>query len=120
MEAPETKYAKSGDISIAYRRIGDESPIDLVIVPGYVSHVEMGGDLPQAQRFLARILTYARVVVFDKRGTGMSDPVPTVPTLEERMDDIRAVMDDAGIRRASFLAVSEGAPMALLFAATYP
>jgi class 3 adenylate cyclase len=120
MEAPVTKYAKSGDISIAYRQIGDESPIDLVIVPGYVSHVEMGGDLPQAQRFLARILTYARVIVFDKRGTGMSDPVPTVPTLEERMDDIRAVMDDAGIRRASFLAVSEGAPMALLFAATYP
>lgn len=119
LKQPETRYAKSGDVSIAYQVAGD-GPIDLVVVPGYLSHVELVWELPQAVRLLERLVSFARVISFDKRGTGMSDPVAVVPTLEERMDDIRAVMDAAGSERAALLAISEGAPLAILFSATYP
>lgn len=119
MDSPETRYAKSGDISIAYQVVGD-GPFDIVLVPGFVSHVELGWKVPVAARTRERLLEFSRLIVFDKRGTGMSDRVTGAPTLEERMDDVRAVMDAAASTRAAILGVSEGAPMSLLFAAAYP
>ena len=118
---PETKYAKSGGVHIAYQVVG-EGPFDLVLIPGWVSHVELLWEEPTIARFFHRLASFSRLIVFDKRGTGISDPVPLTQllTLEERMDDVRAVMDAAGSERAAFFAVSEGGPMALLFAATYP
>ena len=113
------KYAKSGDVSIAYRVIG-EGPIDLVVVPGFVSHLEVSTENAGVRHIIERLSTFARVILFDKRGTGMSDPVADVPTLETRMDDVRAVMDAVGSERAVLVGVSEGAPMCVLFAATYP
>lgn len=95
-------------------------PADLVLVPGWVSHVEFVEELPEARHFVGRLTSFARLIAFDKRGTGLSDRVTDLPTLEERMDDVRAVMDAAGSERASLLGVSEGAPMSILFAATYP
>jgi len=115
----ETRYAMSGDVHIAYRVIGD-GPLDLVIVPGFVSHLEIMPENPGIRRLMERLTTFARVIPFDKRGTGMSDPVAGVPTLEERMDDVRAVMDAAGSERAALFGISEGAPMSILFAAMYP
>jgi class 3 adenylate cyclase len=90
------------------------------MVPGFISHLEMGGELPQIRHIGERLVGFSRVIMFDKRGTGLSDPVSRVPSLEERMDDIRAVMDAAGSERASLLGLSEGVPLAILFAATYP
>ena len=116
---PPTQYARSGDVSIAYQVVGD-GPIDVVLVPGYVSHVEMLWDFPGAVRMIERITSFARLIVFDKRGGGMSDPVAGAPILEERIDDVRAVMEAAGSERAVLLGVSEGVPMCLLFAATHP
>jgi pimeloyl-ACP methyl ester carboxylesterase len=118
---PQTRYAKSGDVNIAYQVFGD-GPRDLVFVPGFVSHVEMAWEEPHAARFLERLGSFCRVVMFDKRGTGMSDRVAIneLPTLEQRMDDVRAVMDAAGSPRAALLGVSEGGAMCMLFAATYP
>jgi pimeloyl-ACP methyl ester carboxylesterase/class 3 adenylate cyclase len=118
VDAGEIKYAKSDGVHVAYRVIGGEGP-DLVVVPGFVSHVECAFEEPSLARFIDRLCGFARVTLFDKRGTGLSDR-GGVSTLEERMDDIRAVMDDAGIERASFFGVSEGGPLTLLFAATYP
>jgi pimeloyl-ACP methyl ester carboxylesterase len=119
MGAPETRYAKSGDVNIAYQVSGD-GPIDLVFVPGYVTHLELHWKMPTFTPFLARLSSFCRLIRFDKRGTGMSDPVSGAPTLETRMDDVRAVMDAVGSRRAAFYGLSEGAAMAILFAATYP
>src|SRR3954469_19694220 len=116
---PVTQYAKSGDVHIAYQAFGNGS-INLVMVPGFVSNVENYWDQPDFARFLNRLATYARVVTFDKRGTGMSDRVAELPGLDQRMDDLRAVMDAAGMEQASLLGISEGAPLAVLFAATYP
>jgi class 3 adenylate cyclase len=116
---PQTQYARAGDISIAYQVVGD-GPTDLVLVPGYVSHVEMLWDFPGAVRMIERITSFARLIVFDKRGGGMSDPVAGAPILEERIDDVRAVMEAAGSERAVLLGVSEGVPMCLLLAATHP
>jgi pimeloyl-ACP methyl ester carboxylesterase len=116
---PETRYARSGAVSIAYQVAG-EGPFDLVRVPGWVSHVELGWAAPPFDRILRRLASFCRLIVFDKRGTGMSDRVSGAPTLETRMDDLRAVMDAAGSARAAVLGLSEGAPMSLLFAATYP
>jgi pimeloyl-ACP methyl ester carboxylesterase len=116
---PVTQYAKSGDLSIAYQVIG-KGPIDLVIVPGWVSHIEIVWEEPEAAAFLRRLGNFSRLILFDKRGTGMSDPVTHAPPLDERMDDIRAVMDAAGSDRAALLGYSEGAPLALMFAATQP
>ena len=116
---PETRYAHSGDISIAYQTIG-HGPLDIVIVPGSISHVEFHHELPGFTAFLHRLSRFARVVTFDKRGQGLSDRVSGVPSLEERMDDVRAVMDGVGSKRAVLLGFSEGSPMSVLFAATYP
>src|SRR5947208_2806662 len=116
---PVTQYAKSGDVHIAYQAFGD-GPINLVMVPGFVSNVENYWDQPDFARFLNRLGSYARVVTFDKRGTGMSDRVAELPGLDQRMDDLRAVMDAAGMEQASLLGISEGGPLAVLFAATYP
>ena len=114
-----TRYARSGDVSIAYQVAGD-GPLDVVFVPGFVSHVEFGWELPGWGPAWRRLASFARLIVFDKRGTGLSDRTMLVPTLEERMDDVRAVMDAAGSKRAALIGLSEGGPMALLFAATYP
>jgi pimeloyl-ACP methyl ester carboxylesterase len=116
---PLIQYAKSGEVNIAYLAAG-EGPIDIVIVPGYVSHLEIGFENPGIRRVSERFMKFARLIAFDKRGTGMSDPVDAPPTLEERMDDVRAVMDAAGSERAALIGVSEGGPMSILFAATYP
>jgi class 3 adenylate cyclase len=118
-ETPETRYAKSGDVHIAYQVTG-EGPLDLVFVPGFVSHLEAGWQLPDYADFLRRLASFSRLILFDKRGTGMSDRTSQLFTLEQRMDDLRAVMDAAGSRRAAIFGVSEGGPMSILFAATYP
>ena len=115
---PETRYAKSGDVHIAYQVTGS-GPIDVVYVPGFVSHLDVSWDLPGFAHFFERIGRFARLIRFDKRGTGMSDRV-AVATLEERMDDLRAVMDAAGSEKAALIGYSEGGPMSLLFSATYP
>jgi class 3 adenylate cyclase len=116
---PETRYARSGDVSIAYQVIGD-GPRDLVFVPGIISHVEFFHELPGYTDFLEGLGRFARVIVFDKRGNGLSDRVVGAPSLEQRMDDIRAVMDATGSSRAALFGVSEGGPLSLMFAATYP
>ena len=95
-------------------------PIDIVYVPGFVSHVELIWDLPPAIHLIERMASFARLILFDKRGTGLSDPVVGAPTLEERMEDVRTVMEAAGSERAVLLGVSEGVPMSILFAATHP
>jgi class 3 adenylate cyclase len=116
---PVTRYALSGDVSIAYQVMGD-GPIDLVMVPGVVSHVEFMHELPGYTAFLRRLSNFARVITFDKRGQGLSDRVSGAPSLEERMDDVRAVMDAADSQRAALMGFSEGCAMSALFAATYP
>jgi class 3 adenylate cyclase len=119
VEVPDVQYAKSGDVNIAYQATG-EGPFDLVFVPGYVTHLELHWAMPSFAPFLERLSSFCRLIRFDKRGTGMSDRVSGAPTLETRMDDVRAVMDAVGSRRAAFYGVSEGAAMSILFAATYP
>lgn len=120
-DLPETRYAKSGDCHIAYQVVG-EGPFDLVFIPGFVSSVEYCWEDARLAHFYRRLASFARLIIFDKRGTGMSDPVPVehLPTLEQRMDDVRAVMDAAGSQQAALVGVSEGGPLSLLFAATYP
>jgi pimeloyl-ACP methyl ester carboxylesterase len=119
MPTPETRYAKSGDVNIAYQVSGD-GPFDLVFAPGYVTHLELHWKMPSFFPFLQELSSFCRLIRFDKRGTGMSDPVSGAPTLETRMDDVRAVMDAVGSKRAAFYGLSEGAAMSILFAATYP
>lgn len=114
-----TLYAKSGDVHIAYQIIGD-GPLDLVFVMGWVSNLDAFWTHPSCAGFLRRLASFSRVIVFDKRGTGLSDRVTELPTLEQRMDDVRAVMDAAGSKRAALFGISEGAAMCILFAATYP
>src|SRR5574342_913221 len=115
----ETKYARSGEVNIAYQIVGDGSR-DLVFVMGWVSHLDYFWQEPTFARFLRRLASFARLILFDKRGTGLSDRVADLPTLEQRMDDVRAVMDAAGSERAALLGISEGGPMCALFAATSP
>jgi class 3 adenylate cyclase len=121
MMLAETRYARSGDTHIAYQVVG-QGPIDIVYVPGWVSHVELCWDEPTYARFLNRLTSFARLIMFDKRGTGLSDRVrdDQLPTLEERMDDLHVVMDAAGSERAAFFGFSEGGNLSALFAATYP
>ncbi len=118
--APPVRYARSGDVHIAYRVFG-EGPRDIVLVPGTLSHVEVSWERPASRHLLKRMMAFARVIVFDKRGQGMSDRVaPAEQTLEERMGDVRAVMEAAGSARATLYGWSEGGPMCLTFCATYP
>ncbi len=118
---PQTRYAKSAGVNIAFQVVG-EGPTDLVYVPGWVSHVELSWELPGLVHCFERLASFSRLILFDKRGTGMSDPVPErdLPTLEQRMDDVRAVMDAVGSERATVFGSSEGGNMSVLFAATYP
>jgi pimeloyl-ACP methyl ester carboxylesterase len=116
---PETHYALSGDVNIAYQTMGD-GPVDLILVPGVVSHVEFLHELPGLTAFLRRMSSFARVVTFDKRGQGLSDRMSGAPSLEQRMDDVRAIMDAVGSQRAILFGFSEGCAMSALFAATYP
>lgn len=117
-QVPETRYAKSGDVSIAYQVLGD-GPFDLVHVPMFVSNLELQWEDPAERRYYERLASFCRLIMFDKRGTGLSDRV-ALATLEERMDDLRAVMDDVGSQRAAVFGSSEGGALAVLFAATYP
>jgi pimeloyl-ACP methyl ester carboxylesterase len=121
VDRPVTRYAVSEGVNIAYQVVGT-GPFDLVCVPGWVSNVEMMWEEPRMAAFLERLASFARLIVFDKRGTGLSDPVPDaeLPGLERRMDDVRAVMDAAGSERAALLGHSEGGNMCILFAATFP
>ena len=119
MSPPETRYAKSGDVSIAYQ-VSGSGPLDLIFVPGFVSNLDVHWETPGWSDLFARLGRFSRLVRFDKRGTGLSDRVPGIPHLDVRMDDVRAVMDAAGLTRAAIFGVSEGGPMSLLFAATYP
>jgi pimeloyl-ACP methyl ester carboxylesterase len=121
VNVPETKYAKSGDLNIAYQVVG-EGPFDLVYVPGFVSNVEMNWEGPPLAKAFNDIASFCRLIMFDKRGTGLSDRVSLkdLPTIEERMDDLRAVMDAAGSKRAALFGHSEGGCMCIVFAATYP
>ena len=121
MQPPQTRYARSGDVRIAYQVVGN-GPIDLVFVPGFISNLNIHWEDPGYAHLLRRLGAFSRLILFDKRGTGLSDRVDThhLPNLETRMDDVRAVMDAVGSQRAVLLGASEGGPMSILFAATYP
>ena len=119
MIRPETKYARSGDVHIAYQVIGD-GPIDIVFVQGFISNLEVQWEDPGLTHLFNRLGSFARLIVFDKRGSGLSDRTIDMPNLETRMDDVRAVMDAAGSEKAALIGASEGGPMSILFAATYP
>ena len=116
---PETRYADSGGVNIAYQVLGD-GPRDLVFVMGWVSNIEVFWEEPTLARFLTRLASFSRLILFDKRGTGLSDRLTDMPSLEVRMDDVRAVMDAVASERAALFGVSEGGPMSALFSATYP
>jgi class 3 adenylate cyclase len=118
-QLPQTHYAKGPGGDIAYQIVGD-GPVDLVIVPGWLSHVDLMWADPRWAKFVGEFASFARVILYDKRGTGLSDPVDGVPTLESRADDLRAVLDAAGSDRAALFGYSEGGPISVMFAATYP
>jgi class 3 adenylate cyclase/pimeloyl-ACP methyl ester carboxylesterase len=117
--SPVTRYARSGELHIAYQVVGD-GPLDLIYVPTWISQFEHYWDEPSVARYFNRLASFSRLILFDRRGTGMSDPLPQVPTLEEQMDDIVAVMDAVGSERAAVFALLEGGALAALFAATHP
>ena len=119
-ELPETRFTRVDDLDIAYQVVGPPAELDLVFVPGWVSHLEVMWELPEFARFLDRLAAMGRLIVFDKRGTGLSDRVAGVPTLEQRADDIAAVMNAAGSGRAAIAAWGEGAAIAAMFAASHP
>src|SRR5205814_3792966 len=119
VKVPKTRYAKNGDLHIAYQVVGD-GPLDLVVVPGWVSNVEWSWESPFWASVFERFSSFTRLILWDKRGTGLSDPVEGAPTLDERVDDLEAVMEAAGSQRAALFGVSEGGAMALLLAATRP
>jgi class 3 adenylate cyclase len=116
---PTTRYADSGGVSIAYQTLGD-GPLDLLLVPGWVSNLDVAWEEPAVEAFLQRLAAFSRLILFDKRGTGLSDRVADLPSLEVRMDDVRAVLDAVGSQRAALFGYSEGAAMCALFAATHP
>jgi class 3 adenylate cyclase len=119
LAAMDVRFARSGDVDVAYHVVGD-GPVDLVYVEGAYTHLEVAWELPAYRRFCERLAEFSRLIRFDKRGMGMSDRVPGATTLEERMDDIRAVMDAAGSERAAIIGESEGGPLSILFAAAHP
>src|SRR4051795_1775221 len=116
---PETRYAKKGETSIAYQVVG-EGPLDIVFVNGVVSHMALFRSDAAANAMFRRLTSFSRLILFDKPGTGLSDPVAGPPSLEQRVEDVRVVMDAAGVERASLLGYSEGGAPASVFAATYP
>ena len=118
-EPPETRYAHNGGVSLAYQVAGN-GRADLIFVPGWVSHIEYAWEEPSLAPFLERLASFSRLIFMDRRGTGLSDPVERLPTLEERMDDLHAVMDAAGSARSFLLGISESGPMCTLFAASWP
>ena len=115
MEKPRTRYARSGDVFVAYQAFG-EGPFDLVVIPGFLSNIEYGWEFESWRNYYGGLASFARVLLFDKRGTGISDPVPRAPSIEERMDDVRAVMDAAGSERAAVIGSGDGAAIAAVFA----
>lgn len=115
----ETHYAKSGDVNIAYQVVGD-GPRDLVVVPGWISNIDLFWEEPRVAHFFTRLASFSRLILFDKRGTGLSDRVAAIPNLETRMDDVRAVMDAVSSAQAALFGISEGGPMCTLFGATFP
>jgi pimeloyl-ACP methyl ester carboxylesterase len=119
LQVPETRYTKSGNVNIAYQVAG-EGPFDLVFIMGFAQHLELGWEEPRRRAMFERLASFSRLIMFDKRGTGLSDPVPRTATLEERMDDIRAVLDAVGSGRVALVGLGDGAPVCALFAATYP
>ena len=119
MDLPETRDAKSGDVHIAYQVLGS-GPFDLVWVPGFVSNIELFCELPEWAHHFSRLAAFPRLILFDKRGTGLSDRVAGVATLEERMDDVRTVMDAAGSERAALFGFSQGGSLSLMFAGAFP
>src|SRR5437764_4956358 len=119
MTPPEIRYARSGNIRIAYHVVGN-GPLDLVYVPGFLTNLELLWEMPEWAHHFSCLAAFSRLILFDRRGTGLSDREVGSASLEDRMDDVRAVMDAAGSERAALLGVSEGGPMSLLFAATYP
>src|SRR6516164_8406665 len=119
MAPPETRYARSGELRIAYQVVGS-GPFDLVFVPGFVSNIDLFWEMPEWAYFFGRLSAFSRLILFDKRGTGLSDRVAGVATLEERMDDVRAVMDAAGSERAALFGFSQGGSLSLMFAGAFP
>ncbi len=119
MDQPETRYAESDDLKIGYQVLGD-GPLDLVFVPGLLSHIDLIWSLPASAQFLRRLAAFSRLILYDKRGQGVSDPPSGVPTLEDDMEDLQAVLDAAGSEQAALFGYSEGGPMSALFAATHP
>jgi pimeloyl-ACP methyl ester carboxylesterase len=119
MEPIRTRYAKNGDINIAYQVFG-EGDVDLVMVPGFISHIENYWDEPRLAQWLRRVGSFSRVILFDKQGTGLSDRSSKLPGMDERMDDVSAVMDAVGIEQAAVFGISEGGSLATLFAASHP
>src|SRR6266850_6799599 len=118
-EVPSTHYVKSDDVYIAYQVLGEGS-LDLIFVPGFVSNVEAMWQSPNRSRFFRRLASFCRVIIFDKRGTGMSDRSSQIFTLEQRMHDVQSILNEVGSERAALFGISEGGPMSLLYAATYP
>ena len=116
---PETRYARCGDLSIAYQHFGT-GELDIVVSPGWLFTIDIAWDHPRLAEGWEHLAAFARILMFDRRGAGLSDAVEQAPTLEERMDDLRAVMDAAGVERAVLYGSSEGAPLSILFAASYP
>jgi class 3 adenylate cyclase/pimeloyl-ACP methyl ester carboxylesterase len=119
MQHPKTEYARNGEVNIAYQVVG-EGPIDLAVVPGFISHLDLWWTIPETTAFIRRLAGFSRLILFDKRGTGLSDPVAGLSSLEERMEDLHAVLDAVGSERPALLGISEGGPMSILFAGTYP
>jgi class 3 adenylate cyclase/pimeloyl-ACP methyl ester carboxylesterase len=119
VEKPRTRYGRSGDVFVAYQVFG-EGPFDLVVIPGFLSNIEYGWEFESWRNYYGGLASFARVLLFDKRGTGISDPVPRAPSIEERIDDVRAVMDAAGSERAAVIGSGDGAAIAAVFAAAYP
>ena len=117
-ETAQTRYARSGELSIAFQEVGVGPP--LLLIPGFISHVELQWDLPAWGGLIDRLARFSRLIVFDKRGMGLSDRNLGAGALEDRMDDIRAVLDACDVERAALVGISEGGPLAILFAATYP
>src|SRR5450759_2382102 len=106
MIQPKTSYARNGDVNIAYQIIGD-GPLDLLFIPPFVSHLDLYWAAPEAAAFFSRLASFSRLILFDKRGTGLSDPAPNAATLEERIEDVHAVLDACGSQRAALFGLSE-------------